>query len=183
MSDPDHAPSPAAARRERSPEAREAARAKRAERDRRIGGLLDRGVSVAEISRREGLSMSRTRGLVRREPQPPTRYLAAEARRLNAALRSAYDAMAGFASRPNFRAARQVRAIVRELDPIHGFAPDRNGRRRPPPPCDSARKFRRNRLESLETELEFGRPIATTGVPFSTVHWERHSPGKIAATD
>ena len=163
MSTPEDAPSSPAARRDRSPEAREAARAKRGERDKRIVGLLHRGVSVAEMAEREGLSVSRMRGLLRevlarRAPQPPAAYCAAQVGRLNAALRVSYDLMFTSESGTNFPAIDRVVAIVRELDRFHGFAPGgAQNPRRPPPDHAAARKSRRNRLESLDPELEWAR--------------------------
>src|ERR1700691_2484116 len=62
-------------RRERSVAARRAARLERGELEARIVSLLNRGVAVAEIAAREGLSLKRMRNLVReilaqRMPQP-----------------------------------------------------------------------------------------------------------------
>jgi hypothetical protein len=52
-------------RRERSVAARRAARLESGEREARIVSLLNRGVAVAEIAAREGLSLKRMRNLVR----------------------------------------------------------------------------------------------------------------------
>jgi len=121
------APSASAVRRDRSPEARRAARAKKAEREQRIVNLLNRGVSVAEIAGREGVSLSRMRALVReilaqRMPQPPAEFLALQISRLNDALLVSYGAMYGDGIGPNFAAIDRVVKIVRELDRYHGFA-------------------------------------------------------------
>jgi DNA-binding CsgD family transcriptional regulator len=63
-------------RRQRSVAARRTAGLNRAEREARIVSLLNRGVAIAEIAAREGLSLKRMRNLVReilaqRMPQPP----------------------------------------------------------------------------------------------------------------
>jgi DNA-binding CsgD family transcriptional regulator len=58
------AASPPAVRRDQSIAARRAARRKRAERERRIVGLLNDGHSVAEIAAREGLTQRRMRAVV-----------------------------------------------------------------------------------------------------------------------
>ena len=60
-------------------------------------GFLDE-MGRKGIALREGLSMSRTRELLRevlarRAPQPPTQFLATQAARLNEALQIAFDAM------------------------------------------------------------------------------------------
>jgi DNA-binding NarL/FixJ family response regulator len=62
--------------RQRSVAARRTAGLNRAEREARIVSLLNRGVAIAEIAAREGLSLKRMRNLVReilaqRMPQPP----------------------------------------------------------------------------------------------------------------
>jgi DNA-binding CsgD family transcriptional regulator len=135
-------PTPPAIRRDRSPKARRAARAKKAEREQRIVKLLNRGVSVAEIAGREGVSLSRMRALVReilaaRMPQPPAEFLALQISRLNDALLVSYGAMYGDGIGPNFAAIDRVVKIVRELDRYHGFAapgqePRADTRRLPP---------------------------------------------------
>ena len=145
MPDPEDAPSPPAVPRDRSPGMRRAARANTAERDRRIVDLLNGGVSVAEIARREGLSMSRTRGLIRevlarREPQPPADYLAAQVGRLNEALLVSFDAMADPKSGANFAAIDRVVKIVRELDLLPWL---RRFAARGPEPTRAVRRRRR----------------------------------------
>jgi hypothetical protein len=75
----------------RSAAARRAARLNRAEREARIASLLNRGVAVAEIAAREGLSLQRMRNLVREVlakcvPQPPAEFLALQVGRLNEAM-------------------------------------------------------------------------------------------------
>ena len=121
-------PSPRRPSRNRSVTARRAGRLNRAEREARIIGLLNRGVSVAEIAAREGLSLKRIRNLVReilarRMPQPPAEFLALQISRLNEVLLVSYSAMHGSEAGANFEAVDRVVKIVRELDRYHGFAP------------------------------------------------------------
>ena len=144
-------PDPAEARvpvpRDRSIASRRAARLKRANREARIIGLLNRGVSVAEIAARESLSLKRVRNLVReilakRMPQPPAEFLALQISRLNEALLVSYSAMHDSSSGANFEAIDRVIRIVRELDRYHGFAAvprprDELETRRLPPPVES----------------------------------------------
>ena len=85
----------AALRRDRSPAARNAARQRKAEREMRIVGFLNRGVSIAEIAAREGVTergmRKSIRGLLaRRAPQPPAEFLALQVSRLHEALIVAY---------------------------------------------------------------------------------------------
>ena len=113
---------PPAQVRDRSIEARRAARLARARRERRIVDLLNRGVSVAEIAAREEVTEKRMRALVseilaRRMPKPPAEFLALQVSRLNEALLVAYSAMSG----GNLQAVDRVVKIVRELDRYHGF--------------------------------------------------------------
>src|SRR5271166_6186984 len=108
--------------RNRSIEARRAARLKKARREARIVDLLNRGVAVAEIAARDGVTEKRMRALVseilaRRMPEPPAEFLALQVSRLNEALLVAYGAMSG----ANLRAVDRVVRIVRELDRYHGF--------------------------------------------------------------
>jgi DNA-binding CsgD family transcriptional regulator len=89
----------------------------------RIVNLLNRGLSIAEIADREGVSERGMRKnvraiLARRAPQPPAEFLALQVSRLNEALLIAYDAM----SVVNLEAVDRVVKIVRELDRYHGFA-------------------------------------------------------------
>ena len=117
----------------RSIEARRAARAARFERERLIVDYLNRGVSIAEIAGRIGVTEKRMRALVkeilaRRMPAPPAEYAAVQVSRLNEALLVAYSAM----SPENLRAVALVVRIVRELDRYHGFAaPGQHARREP----------------------------------------------------
>ena len=126
--------------RDRSPGARGAARRRKAERERGIVGLLNRGVSIAEIAGREGVSEKGMHKyvrelLARRAPEPPEEFLALQVSRLNEALLVAYGAMSG----ANLQAVDRVVKIVRELDRYHGFAasgdaPTPRPRRLAPPP-------------------------------------------------
>ncbi len=114
---------PAARPRDRSIEARRAARRARFERERLIVDYLNRGVSVAEIAQRIGVTEKRARALVkdilaRRMPAAPEDFAALQVSRLNEALLVAYGAM----SDQNLRAVALVVRIVRELDRYHGFA-------------------------------------------------------------
>src|SRR5271166_5365847 len=114
---------PLAPVRNRSIEARRAARVAKARRERRIVDLLNRGVSVAEIAAREKVTEKRMRALVseilaRRMPEPPAEFVAFQVSRLNEALLVAYSAISG----ANLRAVDLVVKIVRELDRYHGFS-------------------------------------------------------------
>jgi hypothetical protein len=114
---------PLAARRDRSAEARNAARLARARRERRIVDLLNCGRSVAEIAERENVTEKRMRALVqeilaRRMPQPRAEFLAQQVSRLHEALLVSYSAMSG----DNLQAVDRVVKIVRELDRYHGYA-------------------------------------------------------------
>ena len=76
--------------RNRSIDARRAARAAKARREQRIMAFLVKGVSVAELAGREGLSERRRRAIVqdilsRRMPEPPAEFLALQVARLNEA--------------------------------------------------------------------------------------------------
>src|SRR5271163_1361574 len=113
---------PLAVPRDRSVEARRAARQVKASRERRIIASLNRGVPVAVIAEWEDVGEKRMRALVRdilarRMPEPPAQFLAMQVSRLNEALRVSFDAMSG----ANFQAVDRVVKIVRELDRYHGF--------------------------------------------------------------
>ena len=119
---------PAEKPRNRSIEARRAARRARFERERLIVDFLNRGVPVVEIAGRIGVTEKRMRALVkeilaRRMPAAPEDYAALQASRLNEALLVAYGAM----SAENLKAVALVVRIVRELDRYHGFAARRDG--------------------------------------------------------
>jgi transposase-like protein len=114
---------PAAKPRDRSIAARRAARLCKVERERLIVDYLNRGVSVAEIAGRIGVTEKRIRALTkdilaRRMPAAPEDFAALQVSRLNEALLIAYGAM----SAENLRAVALVVRIVRELDRYHGFA-------------------------------------------------------------
>ena len=107
---------------DRSIKARRAARRARFERERLIVDCLNRGVSVAGIAQRIGVTEKRMRALVkeilaRRMPAAPEDFAALQVSRLNEALLVAYSAM----SAENLRAVGLVVRIVRELDRYHGF--------------------------------------------------------------
>jgi transposase-like protein len=102
-------------------------------RERLIIDLLNRGVSVAEIAARLGVTEKRMRAIVReilarRRPEAPEDFVALQISRLNEALLVAYSAMSG----QNLRAVDRVVKIVRELDRYHGFfAAERGAPRNP----------------------------------------------------
>ena len=113
---------PRAVPRDRSVEARRAARQAKASRERRIIESLNRGVSVAEIAEWEDVGEKRMRALVRdilarRMPEPPAQFLASQVSRLEEALLASFGAMSG----SNLQAVDRVVKIVRELDRYHGF--------------------------------------------------------------
>ena len=139
--------SPAPVRRDRSVQVRRKARNAKADRERQIVGLLNRGLSVAEISSQTGVSIKHMRNLVRkilaeRMPQPPAKYLALQVSRLNEALLVSYSAMHNSATGTNFEAVDRVVRIVRELDRYHGFVAvprprEESEQLRLPPPAES----------------------------------------------
>ena len=100
-----------------------AARLAKFKREQRIVEYLNRGVAVAEIAARMGLSEKRMHAVVRdildrRMPHPPKEFVAIQASRLNEALLVAYSAM----SMTNLAAVDRVVKIVRELDRYHGLS-------------------------------------------------------------
>ena len=121
---PETVPEPAA-RRDRSVEARRAARHQKEDREARIVRMLTAGVSVAEIARREGVTQRRMRAIVQellaeRKPDATlSEFLALQVGRLGEALIVAHGAM----SNGNMQAVDRVIKIVRELDRYHGFLP------------------------------------------------------------
>jgi DNA-binding CsgD family transcriptional regulator len=133
-------------RRDRSIQARRKTREAKAKHERQIMDLLNRGLSVAEIASRSGVSIKHMRNLVRkilaeRMPQPPGEYLALQVSRLNEALLVSYGAMYDSSTGANFEAIDRVVRIVRELDRYHGFAPVPRPREEPEarrllPPAD-----------------------------------------------
>src|SRR5208337_2954712 len=111
-------------RRDRSVEARREARLKKDARERRIVGMLNRGVSIAELAARRGVTLMRMQIVVkdilaRRAPPAPSEYLALQVSRLNEAMMVAYGSMAG----GNLPAVDWVVRLVREMDRYHGFFP------------------------------------------------------------
>ena len=115
---------PQPVRRDRSVEARREARLKKDARERRIIGMLNRGVSIAEIAAREGVTLRRMQIVVknilaRRAPPAPSEYLALQVSRLNEAMMVAYGSMAG----GNLMAVDRVVRLVKEMDRYHGFFP------------------------------------------------------------
>ena len=123
---------PAEKPRNRSLEARRAARREKFERERLVVDSLNRGVSVAEIAERIGVTEKRMRALVkdilaRRMAAAPEDYAALQASRLNEALLVAMSAM----SPENLKAVALVVRIVRELDRYHGFVGADAGARLP----------------------------------------------------
>ncbi len=161
---------PPAQVRDRSIEARRAARIAKAQRERRIVDLMNRGVSVAEIAAREEVTEKRMRALVseilaRRMPEPPAEFLALQVNRLNEALLVAFSAMSG----ANLQAVDRVVKIVRELDRYHGFF------------ADGRRVLRDARLEH-EDRLALAPPLTDRPETAAQV-FEKAAPGKGAAPD
>ncbi len=157
---PDAGSAPAPSR-DRSPEARSAAQAKKAERETRIIGLLNRGVSMAEIAERERVSVNRMRKVVRgalerRMPKAPAEYVALQVNRLNEALLVSYGSMYNPETGANFEAIDSVVNIVREMDRYHGFfpasqRPERKARSLPEPAARPPRSRRAAPTDSQKT--------------------------------
>ncbi len=113
-------------RRDKAAEARRKARLEKDAREKRIIDRLNRGMSIAELAAREGVTLRRMQILVRdilagRAPSPPAEYLALEVDRLNEAMIVAHGSMAG----GNLKAVDRVVRIVSEMDRYHGFFPRR----------------------------------------------------------
>ena len=119
-------PPTAPARRGGSSGIRRATRLEKAERERRVVSLLNRGVSIPEIAAQQGLSLKRMRNVVReilaeRMPQPPAEFLALQVSRLNEALLVSYSAMhttAGGNELRGCRSCRQDRPRARPLSRV-----------------------------------------------------------------
>ena len=139
-----------------------------------IVGLLNRGVSIAEIADREGVSERGMRKyvrsvLARRAPQPPEEFLALQVSRLNEALLVAYSAMSGAnlqavdrvvknrtRTRPLSRLRRRRRGPGAEAGPPSAALPGparARGAARP-----HGTEWRRNRLKLLDSRAETARP-------------------------
>jgi hypothetical protein len=93
------------------------------ERNRRLIEYLMVGRTLDDIAAREGLSVRRTREIVRaslaRRPlDTPAEFVQLQIRRLSEAMLVAYGAMSG----GNLKAVDRVIAIVREFDRYHRFA-------------------------------------------------------------
>jgi hypothetical protein len=102
--------------------ARNTCRSARAERERRVVEGLTCGVAMAEIARREGITVRGLRKYVgnlieRRAPEASGEFIAVQLNRLNEALRVSFDAM----SAENLPAIDRVVKIVREFDRYHGL--------------------------------------------------------------
>ena len=161
-------PSRKPVRRDRSVEARREARLKKDARERRIIGMLNRGVSIAEIAAREGVTLRRMQIVVkdilaRRAPPAPSEYLALQVSRLNEAMMVAYGSMAG----GNLTAVDRVVRLVKEMDRYHGFFPSGGAGAAAPdrlaPPAEAplalaaptamVEKWRRKRLKRLVSAM------------------------------
>jgi hypothetical protein len=148
----------------RSIEARRSARAAKVERERLIVDCLNRGVAVAEIATRIGVTEKRTRALMReilagRAPAEPEEFAAVQVARLNEALAAAYAAM----SPDNLRAVALVVRIVGELDRYHGFDP-------------AGRRASRNGRE-IDAMAEPQRPASGAESPSQTIEKAQNAPG------
>jgi hypothetical protein len=159
-------PSPPTLRRDRSPAARNAARRRKADRERRIIGFLNRGVSVAELAARERVTergmRKYVRGLLaRRAPQPPAEFLA----RLNEALLVAYSAMSG----ANLQAVDRANstAITVLLSPTRARREGRPVSHRLPWPLSRSRRRAPGRNRMSPQSIETARFASRNGSPFS----------------
>ena len=167
-------PKPPPTRRDKAAEVRRKARLKRDSREEWIIDKLNRGMSVAELATRQGVTLRRMQILVReilarRTPSPPAGYLVLQVNRLNEAMIVAYGSMAG----GNLKAVAQVVRIVSEMDRYHGLFPRRartpGNRRRlavpaqepaalaPPPEARRDGKVACNRLKRLNSAMEIDR--------------------------
>ncbi len=182
---------PSAAPRDRSIEARRASRVEKFRRERRILDFLNRGVTIAEIAAREGVTAKHMRALVRelladRMPEPPAEFLALQVSRLSEALIVAYSAMSG----GNLRAVDRVVKILRELDRYHGFVAverrslDAPRLEAPPEGALALGAPLRDRLEMAPQEPEKIKSAPASGmVPDSSDEATRLSPPAQGPTD
>ena len=147
LSEPDRlSPSPA---RNAFDAARDARRSARVERERRVVEGLKCGMAMAEIARREGITLRGLRKYVRnliasRAPEATGEFIATQLNRLNEALLVSFDAMSG----TNLPAVDRVVRIVRELDRYHGLSGGARGT-----------ETRRKLLESLNSGAEVEAPL------------------------
>jgi hypothetical protein len=142
LSEPSRIPSSPV--RDRSPVARAAQHAARGERERRVVEGLKGGVAMAELARREGITVRGMRKYVRsliarRAPEETGEFIAVQLNRLNEALLVSFDAM----SAENLPAIDRVVKIVRELDRYRGLGGGAKGT-----------ETRRKLLESLVSGAE-----------------------------
>ena len=142
MSEPGRFPSNPV--RDRVPATRGARLAAGAEREWPVVEGLKGGVAMAEIARREGITVRGLRKYVRnliarRAPEATGEFIAVQLGRLNEALLVSFDAMSG----ANLPAVDRVVKIVRELDRYHGLGGGAKGTEK-----------RRKLLESLDSGAE-----------------------------
>ena len=98
--------------------------------------LLNRGVSVAEIADRSGVSIGHMRNLVRkilaeRAPAPPAEYLALQVSRLNEALLVSYSALHNSLTGTNWTRSIVSSGSCASLTAIMASPPLRTPARRP----------------------------------------------------
>ena len=170
--------------RNRSVEARRAARQAKLERERLIVDFLNRGVSVAEIAQRIGVTEKRMRALVkeilsRRMPAALEDYVSLQASRLNEALLVAYGAM----SDKNLKAVALVVRIVRELDRYHGFVAGNRRPHRDPGPVEAEGEERPEQvcdplLREAGKSLPPGEDPGVAGDPRTMIRGRRIGYGK-----
>ncbi len=151
MSEPDRLPSNPVG--DRVPAARDAQRWARAERERRVVEGLSGGLAMAEIARREGITVRGLRKYVRnliarRAPEAAGEFIAVQMSRLNEALLMSFGAMSG----ANLPAVDRVVRIVRELDRYQALSGGAQGT-----------ETRRKLLKSLDS----GAGIAPVAPPFA----------------
>src|SRR5574337_289140 len=201
LSNPAENPPPV--RRDRSAEARKAARLKKAAREARFINQLNGGALSAELAAREGVTERRIRMMVqeilaRRMPPAPAEFAALQVSRLNEALLVSYGAMSG----ANLDAVDRVVRIVRELD-RYGFAaadwredagePPRRAPRALPAPAASRKQMAPQsvgNIRSAEGNGTLAAPVDEAGYParahagdIALVHGDPPGGGKLVAID